>query len=433
MAQNPQQKQQEVASRFAQLMIERMEAMQGQQWTQGWIGSPGKATGMPRNIAGRSYSGSNSFFLQLLTAQGGYTTPVFLTFNQAHNLGAHVLKGQKAWPVIYWDMLIKDKFGNKIAYSDYKEMSQEQRKELTTIPFIKTYPVYNIDQTNLREANPKKYAEILAGYQIQQLRDASGMYSCPSLDRMVERQEWLCPIKANELSPRAYYSTLRDIVVVPNKEQFNLGGTSEETFVAGQQFYSTMLHEMTHSTLTPARLNRDGGKRFGDEKYANEELVAELTAAMVGNSLGFDRRIGDHSAKYLSAWISTLREQPQFILSVMADVNKASDLVISHIDKQRLAIGEAPLNEKNRPAAAEEAQIHATLIKTQSGQCMLRAECGDHCSELRPISAEQADFAFKLTDSRERSQYISSLADKTFGKDLDTLREKASRTTSLSR
>lgn len=405
-----------------------MEALQGQEWTKSWIANPGRATGMPRNIAGRSYSGSNSFFLQLLTAQGGYTTPVYLTFNQAYNLGAHVLKGAKAWPVVYWDILIKDKNGNKVDYSVYKTLSVEQRKQLTTIPFLKTYPVYNIDQTNLREANPQKYASILADYQVAEIRDDRGMYLCQSLDRMVERQEWLCPIKNNIHSPSAYYSPSKDIVVVPNKEQFNLGGTADEVYIAGQHYYSTMLHEMTHSTLTPERLNRDSGKRFGDEKYAKEELVAELTAAMVSNSLGFDSRISDSSAKYLSSWISTLREQPQFILSVMADVNKASDLVISHIDKQRIVIGEEPLSEKNKPTVANDSKIQVTLVKTMAGEYKLQASCGENRTEQLAVSKERAEFFFQLTDKAERTQYLSALAERTFGKELDTLRNSASKT-----
>ena len=65
------------------------------------------------------------------------------------------------------------------------------------------------------------------------------------------------------------------------------------------EYYSTMLHEMTHSTMTPERLNREMGGSFGDPKYAKEELVAELTAAMISHSMGFDSRITDNSAAYL--------------------------------------------------------------------------------------------------------------------------------------
>ena len=75
---------QQALDRFAQMMIERMERMKADDWKQGWIGGAGSA-GLPQNVMGRNYSGSNSFFLQLHSATKGYELPVFLTFKQAHN------------------------------------------------------------------------------------------------------------------------------------------------------------------------------------------------------------------------------------------------------------------------------------------------------------------------------------------------------------
>lgn len=101
--------------------------------------------------------------------------------------------------------------------------------------------------------------------------------------------------------------------------------------------------------MTPERLNREMGGRFGDPKYAKEELVAELTAAMISHSMGFDSKVTDNSAAYLDSWIGALRKEPKFIVSVMADVNKASDLILDHVDRQRLALGEQPYLAKNDP------------------------------------------------------------------------------------
>lgn len=97
---------------------------------------------------------------------------------------------------------------------------------------------------------------------------------------------------------------------------------------------------MAHSTGTESRLNRGSHEKFGDAKYAKEELVAELTAAMVGNSMGFDKRILDNNAAYLDGWISTLKENPKFIVSVIADVNKAANMVLEEVDRQKIALGE---------------------------------------------------------------------------------------------
>ena len=167
-----------------------------------------------------------------------------------------------------------------------------------------------------------------------QLRDTQGMYENRALDRMFERQEWICRVQNDRIVDGAYYSPARDMVIIPMKEQFNIGKNAEEIFKDGMEYYSSALHEMTHSTGTANRLNCDKGAKFGDAKYAKEELVAELTAAMVGNTLGFDKRILNNNAAYMDGWINALREEPKFIVSVMADVNKASKMILEKIDEQ---------------------------------------------------------------------------------------------------
>lgn len=138
--------------RFAEMMIERMEQMKASDWKQGWIGGAGSYAGLPQNVSGRNYSGSNSFFLQLQTAAKGYELPVYLTFKQAHNLKAHVLSGEKSFPVVYWDMMIKDKDGKKISSDEYKAMSKEERKNLDVIPFVKAFPVFNVARASVKVA-----------------------------------------------------------------------------------------------------------------------------------------------------------------------------------------------------------------------------------------------------------------------------------------
>ena len=146
--------------RFTEMMIERMEQMKSSDWQKGWIGGAGYA-GLPQNVGGRNYSGSNSFFLQLQTAAKGYELPVYLTFNQAHNLKAHVLRGEKAFPVVYWDMLVKDKDGKRISSDEYRAMGKEERKGLEAIPFVKSFPVYNVAQTNLSEVQPERMKKLM--------------------------------------------------------------------------------------------------------------------------------------------------------------------------------------------------------------------------------------------------------------------------------
>ena len=138
--------------RFAAMMIERMQQMKDTGWKQGWIGGASGYAGLPQNVGGRNYSGSNSFFLQMHTAAMNYQLPVYLTFKQAHNLKAHVLKGEKAFPVVYWDMMIKDSHGKRISTEEYRAMSKEEKKDVDVIPFIKSFPVYNVARASVMVA-----------------------------------------------------------------------------------------------------------------------------------------------------------------------------------------------------------------------------------------------------------------------------------------
>lgn len=413
-------------NKWTTLMIERMEQMKSSDWKKGWIGGAGY-TGLPQNVGGRNYSGSNSFFLQLQTAAKGYELPVYLTFNQAHNLKAHVLRGEKAFPVVYWDMMVKDKDGKRISSEEYRAMGKEERKGLEAIPFVKSFPVYNVAQTNLSEVQPERMKKLKEKFKLSELRDTEGMYAHPALDRMIQSQGWLCPIKADKQEGSAYYSPSRDIVVLPMKAQFNIGGTPEETYRGGMEFYSTLLHEMTHSTMTPERLNREMGGRFGDPKYAKEELVAELTAAMISHSMGFDSKITDNSAAYLDSWIGVLKKEPKFIVSIMADVNKASDMILDHVDKQRLALGEQPYLAKNDPFLPldpnEEVPFkNAAIVKTRSGDYAIRASYDGVELGLKKVTKDTARTYFQLTDMKDKNAFLNMTARKTYEPELAVMR-----------
>ena len=413
--------------RFAEMMIARMEQMKASDWKKGWIGGTSGFAGLPQNVGDRNYSGSNSFFLQLQTAAQGYRLPVYLTFKQAHNLKAHVLKGEKAFPVVYWDVLVKDKNGHKVSSDEYKAMSKEEKKGMDVIPFFKAFPVYNIDQTNLAEVQPERVQKLMEKFKVPELRDKEGMYAHAALDRMIETQGWLCPIQANKREDGAYYSPTRDIVVLPMKEQFNIGNTLEEIYRGGMEFYSTMLHEMTHSTMTSERLNREMGGRFGDPKYAKEELVAELTAAMISHSMGFDSKVTDNSAAYLDSWIGVLKQEPKFIVSIMADVNKASDLILDQVDKQRLALNEQPYLTKNDPFAplgeGEEVPFkNAAIVKTRNGDYAIRASYDGVELGLKKVSKDTAKTYFQLTDYKDKAAFLNMTAHKTFEPEIANLK-----------
>lgn len=348
---------------FAAMIISRLEEVKASEWKKGWIGGNGYQ-GMPQNMNGRTYSGTNSLFLFMHTAMNNYTAPIYLTFLQKEKEGLRLNKGAKAMPVVYWDWNIKDAEGKKVSLTDYRSMSKEEREHCEARPFLRSFRVYNIDQTNMKEVNKEKYDKLVAQFQSPKVADTQGMYKNAALDRMFEHQEWLCKIHCDKPSAGAFFTPTHDFIVIPQKEQFKIGKTESDIYKDGMEYYSTALHEMTHSTGTAERLNRNMEGRYGDPKYAKEELVAELSAAMVGNTMGFDKRITDNSAAYIDGWLHTLREEPRFIMSVMADVNKASNLILEKIDDQKLALGEKLiLNNKQEEKQLEQVPTESIIPK----------------------------------------------------------------------
>ena len=353
---------------FAEMLIKRMEEMQ-KDWHKGWIGG-GSMFGLPQNISGRTYEGSNAFLLFLHTAENGYKAPVYMTYGQLYKEGAHVLKGEKAVPVFKWGFSIKDKDGKKVTEEEFDNMTDDEKKECKRRPFLKIYPEFNIDQTNMSEVNKEKYDAVVSQFRKTDVPTITdGMYVNKAIDRMMEKQEWVCKIQYDKEEKGAYYSPAKDIVVLPTKAQFRIHPDDpEECFKDGQEYYGTALHEMAHSTGHPSRLDRLKPAAFGSPEYAKEELVAELTSAMVGNTLGFDRRISDNNVAYLQNWTSALRKEPKFIVSVMADVNKASRIIIENIDKQRIALGEKPLVQGALDGVEEKAKNEQQFEEIKADQ-----------------------------------------------------------------
>ena len=331
--------------RFAQMMVTRLEEMKGQQWEKGWIDGGGRTQGLPQNLSGRRYSGHNDFFLQLHTAINGYDAPVYATYKQIRDAGATVNKGEKAMPVIYWNISHKDENGQKISDEAFDAMTKAEQAKVKTIPIMMGYYVWNLQQTNFAEVKPEQYEKLTGQFKAPHVADTKGMYESKEFDAMIDKQAWVCKIKAVE-GAGASYSPSKDEITVPMKAQFKIHDTPEEVYKDGMEYYSSIAHEMAHSTGVEKRLGRDMEGHFGDPKYAKEELVAELTAAMVGNTMGFDKRILDNNAKYVDGWMDTLKKEPRFILSVMADVNKASKMILDHVDAQRLEMGMKTLQPK---------------------------------------------------------------------------------------
>ena len=392
--------------KFAEMMRNIITKAKSKNWKQGWLGVKGTILGLPQNISGRTYSGGNSFFLMADTSEKGYNTPVYMTFKQAKDRNLHVNAGEKSVPIFKWGLSIKDEKGKTVSEEDYNAMSKEERDKFSVRPYPKVYHVFNIDQTNLSEVNKKKYDAIVARFKApdEEVKDSKGMYINDALDRMFKEKAWHCDIRYDKPSSRAFYVPSQDFIVLPMKEQFNIGKTAEEVYRDGMEYYSTALHEMAHSTGHASRLNRQfGAKRT--EGYAHEELIAEMTAALVGSTMGFDKKILENNANYLKGWLENLKRNPESITTIMSDVGKASDMIIDKIDEQRVALGQTPLKEGNLEGLTEdlgeETQQSSKISNTEAPQ--------EEISEETVTSSERQDDDIsnaKTTSSKSESSEL---------------------------
>ena len=368
-----------VIQQFADMMIKRMEDMKESNWKKGWMDGRGDA-GFPRNaLTGRQYNGINPFMLMYDTIKHEYTTSMYLTARQLFSMNdslkdpstgkialenldkvMKINKGEKAFPVYYMIHKYKDTQGKEFSDQEYNDLSEEQRKDIKAYFYPKVHHLFNIDQTNMKEVNPSLYNSFVDKYTKRpSLPDSEGMYINEEIDSLLAHSKpsvwksgkdnlsWYCPIEQTDNISSPHYNLSKDFIKVPLKNQYKTSDSNEGIFADGQEFYATLLHEMAHSTGPKGRLNRDMNGSFGDKKYAKEELVAELSAALISSTMGFDKRINDNNAKYVSSWLKVLKEEPSFIKTVLSDVGKASDMIIEKIDEQRVDLNQTLLRGSN--------------------------------------------------------------------------------------
>lgn len=368
-----------VIQQFADMMIKRMEDMKESNWKKGWMDGRGDA-GFPRNaLTGRQYNGINPFMLMYNTIEHEYTTSMYLTARQLFSMNESlkdpstgkialenldkvmkINKGEKAFPVYYMIHKYKDMQGKEYSDQEYNDLSEEQRKDIKAYFYPKVHHLFNIDQTNMKEVNPSLYNSFVDKYTKRpSLPDSDGMYFNEDIDSLLAHSKpsvwksgkdnlsWYCPIDQTADISSPHYNLSKDFIKVPLKNQYKTSDSKEGVFADGQEFYATLLHEMAHSTGPKGRLNRDLSGSFGDKKYAKEELVAELSAALISSTMGFDKRINDNNAKYVSSWLKVLKEEPSFIKTVLSDVGKASDMIIEKIDEQRVDLNQTLLRDSN--------------------------------------------------------------------------------------
>lgn len=243
---------------------------------------------IPQNyVSKRPYSGVNHVLLWDVASV--YPTAQFLTFKQATDLGGHVKKGEKGYPVYYVGAV------NRTRITDTGEEEED------TMRFLKLYWVFNVAQTEGIDLSTD--AIPLPRPDLEERREEADVFlSCTKAD-------------IREGHGEAYFAPSKDFISMP----------AFDTFKNADNFYSTIFHELGHWTGHKTRLDREFGKRFGDKAYAQEELVAEITAAMLCAEFGFDNDL--RHAGYIDHWIKLLSDHNKAFFTAASQASKAVELV----------------------------------------------------------------------------------------------------------
>jgi antirestriction protein ArdC len=263
-------------------------------WHQPWnAGHMEGRVALPLRHNGVAYRGVNVLALWMEAMAKGYAAPVWMTFKQALALGANVRKGEKGSLVVYADKIIRTETDGKTG-----EESEH------AIPFMKGYTVFNAEQID----------------GLSDLYVAKPAPQTPTIQRIGRVESFFSATGAiiRHGGNRAYYSVSTDHVQMPPIESFRDAGA----------YYSTLGHETTHWTRHPTRLDRDfGRKRWGDEGYAMEELVAELGAAFLSVDLELTPELrGDH-ASYIESWLKVLKSDNRAIFAAASHALRAADFL----------------------------------------------------------------------------------------------------------
>ena len=245
-------------------------------------------TEMPANLASKKeYRGINVFLLASL----GYGSRYWLTYRQAQTLGGSVRKGEHGSKVVFWKI-------DEYRKEDKETGETENRKSI----LLRYYTVFNLEQCEgIKSPEPTRIIAPLG--QCETI--VNSMPNPPSFEQ----------------DSRAFYRPSTDTLGVPARSAFD----------SAEEFYSTLFHELTHSTGHPSRVGREGimeHNPFGSEDYSKEELVAEIGAAMLCGVAGIQSRTLDNSASYLQSWINRLRSDSRLIVSAASQAQKAADYIL---------------------------------------------------------------------------------------------------------
>lgn len=280
----------DIHTRVTNRIIEQLE--QGiRPWLKPWDAehAAGRIT-RPLRHNGVPYSGINILMLWDSAEIQGFNTPLWLTYKQAAELGGNVKKGEKSTPVVYYSSFKK---------TDKDDSGEETERE---VPFVKEYRVFNAEQC---EGLPERF------YETKQQPNEGIEPIKQAIDFVGHTQAEIV-----EGGSRACY--------VPSLDQIRMPRI--ETFQDAESHAATLLHETLHWTKHSSRLNRDTGrKKWGDEGYAVEELIAEMGSAFLCADLSITPEVRADHADYIGNWLKVLKDDKKAVFSAASMASKAVD------------------------------------------------------------------------------------------------------------
>lgn len=252
-------------------------------WRKPWNAAP------TNYISRRPYRGVNIWLLDC-----DYASPYWLTYKQAKKAGGHVKRGERGTQIIYWNFI------------DRESTNDEGEVEMRRIPLLRYYTVFNMEQCSDIKVDTNAVEVVTPAEEV--------------IDGYINVHDEPPQLKYG--GNVAAYIPMNDVVKIPHRD----------TFTSPAGYYSTMFHELVHSTGHKSRLNRTLDTQFASSAYSNEELIAEMGAAylcaisdtkLVANSI-------DNMAAYIGHWKSKLEEDKRLIVRISGQAQKAVDWVLGH-------------------------------------------------------------------------------------------------------
>lgn len=259
-------------------------------WQKPWAGGP-------RNLVSKKlYRGVNVWIL----AGQRYSSPFWVSFNQAKALGGTVRKGEKGTPVVYW---------NWIKRAATPEEKAKTGKSEVRMGFIRYSTVFNVAQCDgipAEKIPTTKAPETTEAQRVEAAEKIAAGYTA---------------VPVNHGHDGAFYRPSTDSIGMPERKSFH----------SGEEYYSTLFHEMGHSTGHASRLNRKGITNpisFGSHAYSQEELVAEMTATFLCSEAGIVERTIENSAAYIQNWLTALKNDRKLLVGAASQAQKAAELIL---------------------------------------------------------------------------------------------------------